>query len=139
MFLKKVLNQPNLAGTVMIVLLVSAGFVYAFAFDGFNIETVTDGEVDAWLAQEGVGNSGSNYTCNSNDCNEKNWSNCPARGSGATGNCTGCTYTSKYCSNSCTRSHTKCPCPVSGCSKYNGGQTSCPSSGSKKCPERNKS
>ncbi len=38
MFLKKVLNQPNIVGTVMIALLLGAGFVYAFAFDGFNYE-----------------------------------------------------------------------------------------------------
>ncbi len=53
MFLKKVLNQPNVVGTVMIALLFGAGFVYAFAFDGFNIKTVPGSEVDAWLAQEG--------------------------------------------------------------------------------------
>ncbi len=53
MFLKKVLNQPNLVGTVMIVLLFGAGFVYAFAFDGFNVQTATDGEVEAWLAAAG--------------------------------------------------------------------------------------
>ena len=55
MFLKKVLNQPNLVGTVMIVLLFGAGFVYAFAFDGFNVQTATDGEVEAWLAGGGRG------------------------------------------------------------------------------------
>ncbi len=58
MFLKKVLNQPNLVGTVMIALLVCSGFVYAFAFDGFNVETATGGEVEAWLAQAGGGGSG---------------------------------------------------------------------------------
>ncbi len=58
MYLKKVLNQPNLVGTVMIALLLGAGFVYAFAFDGFNMETVPGAEVDAWLAQEGGGDYG---------------------------------------------------------------------------------
>ena len=53
MFLKKVLNQPNLVGTVMIALLIGSGFVYAFAFDGFNVETATGGEVEAWLVQAG--------------------------------------------------------------------------------------
>ena len=57
MFLKKVLNQPNLVGTVMIVLLFGAGFVYAFAFDGFNVETATQGDVEAWLAAAGGGNN----------------------------------------------------------------------------------
>lgn len=54
MYLKKVLNQPNLVGTVMIALLFGAGFVYAFAFNGFNVETVTGGEVETWLAQAAV-------------------------------------------------------------------------------------
>ena len=58
MFLKKVLNQPNLVGTVMIALMVCSGFVYAFAFDGFNVETATGGEVEAWLAAAGGGGSG---------------------------------------------------------------------------------
>ena len=57
MYLKKVLNQPNLVGTVMIVLLFGAGFVYAFAFDGFNVETATQGDVEAWLAAAGGGNN----------------------------------------------------------------------------------
>ena len=64
MFLKKVLNQPNLVGTVMIVLLFGAGFVYAFAFDGFNVETATGGEVEAWLAAAGGGGSGTPGDCN---------------------------------------------------------------------------
>ena len=59
MYLKKVLNQPNLVGTVMIALLFGAGLVYAFAFDGFNVETTTGGEVEAWLAAaNGGGSSG---------------------------------------------------------------------------------
>jgi len=40
MYLNKVLNQPNLVGSVLLVLMVCSGFVYAFAFDGFNVETV---------------------------------------------------------------------------------------------------
>ena len=55
MYLKKVLNQPNLVGTMMIALLFGAGLVYAFASDGFNVETVTGGEVEAWLAAAGGG------------------------------------------------------------------------------------
>ena len=58
MFLKRVLNQPNLVGTMLIALMVCAGFVYAFAFDGFNVETTTQGEVEAWLAAAGGGGSG---------------------------------------------------------------------------------
>ena len=55
---KKVLNQPNLVGTMLITLMVCAGFVYAFAFDGFNVETTTQGEVEAWLAAASGGGSG---------------------------------------------------------------------------------
>ncbi len=58
MFFKKFLNQPNLVGTVLIALMVCSGFVYAFAFDGFNVETVTGGEVEEWLAAAGGGGSG---------------------------------------------------------------------------------
>ena len=58
MFLKKVLNQPNLVGTMLIALMVCSGFVYAFAFDGFNVETATQGDVEAWLAAAGGGGSG---------------------------------------------------------------------------------
>ena len=63
MFLKKVLNQPNLVGTMLIVLMVCAGFVYAFAFDGFNVETTTQGEVEAWLAAASDGGSGGGAVC----------------------------------------------------------------------------
>ena len=65
MFLKKVLNQPNLVGTVMIALLIGSGFVYAFAFDGFNVETATGSEVEAWLVQAG---GCSQYTTPPEDC-----------------------------------------------------------------------
>ena len=65
MFLKKVLNQPNLVGTVMIALLVCSGFVYAFAFDGFNVETATGGEVEAWLAEASAESS---YGTTPEDC-----------------------------------------------------------------------
>ena len=58
MFLKKVLSQPNLVGSVLIALMLCVGFVHAFAFDGFNIEVATGGEVEAWLAQANGGGSG---------------------------------------------------------------------------------
>ena len=69
MFLKKVLNQPNLVGTMLIALMVCAGFVYAFAFDCFNVETTTQGEVEAWLAAAGGGGSGGAVcTCGNAHC-----------------------------------------------------------------------
>ena len=58
MFLKKVLNQPNLVGSMLITLMVCGGFVYAVGFDGFNVQTATGGEVEAWLAAAGGGSSG---------------------------------------------------------------------------------
>jgi hypothetical protein len=63
MYLKKVLNQPNLVGTVMIALMVCSGFVYAFAFDGFNVETATGGEVEEWLEHASGGASGGGFKC----------------------------------------------------------------------------
>ena len=51
MYFKKFLNQPNLVGTVMIALLIGSGFIYTFAFHGFNVETVPGAEVEIWIAQ----------------------------------------------------------------------------------------
>ena len=120
MFLKKVLNQPNIVGTVMIALLLGAGFVYAFAFDGFNVETVPGGKVEAWLAQA--------YACNY-DCS---YELCPAKEKN-TGNCNNCSK-KKFCK-SCYKTH-KCKdsggCPYlvnasGGCSNYS-SQKKCPKS-----------
>ena len=58
MFFKKFLNQPNVIGSVLIALMICSGFVYTFAFNGFNVETATGGEVDVWLAAAGGGSSG---------------------------------------------------------------------------------
>lgn len=58
MFLKKVLNQPNLVGSMLIALMVCGGFVYAVGFNGFSVETATGGEVEAWLAAADGGSSG---------------------------------------------------------------------------------
>ncbi len=101
------------------------------------IETVTGDEVDAWLVQKGRGNSTSNYTCNSDACKGfgdtgKQYANCPARGSGATGNCTGCSKVSTYCDSGCNHSHEKCRrkgclhAPQrGGCSKADGAGPPC--------------
>ena len=150
MYLKKVLNQPNLVGTVMIVLLFGAGFVYAFAFDGFNVETVTGGEVEAWIAQAGDDNSGDPvYTCDSDACKGNSnpahqYSECPSRsskGKATKENCTGCSKVTDYCKSGCPHGHSKCKtqkgCPQAnkmygGCSngknkETNKTQTTCPS------------
>jgi hypothetical protein len=42
----------------MIAMMVCGGFVYAFAFNGFNVEKAIGGEVEAWLADAGGGGSG---------------------------------------------------------------------------------
>ena len=67
MFLKKVLNQPNLIGSMLIALMICGGLVYTFAFDGFNVQTVTDSEVEAWLAAAGDGSSGGSGGSGSDD------------------------------------------------------------------------
>ena len=143
MFLKRVLNQPNLVGTMLIALMVCAGFVYAFAFDGFNVETATGSEVEAWLAQAGASNSSPSYTCSSYKCKGSGnaahqYSGCPARKGIA--NCTNCAYVKNYCKTGCKHGHSKCAtkygCPQAnkkygGCSKArnsktNKTQTTCP-------------
>ncbi len=149
MYLKKVLNQPTVVGTVMITLLFGAGFVYAFAFDGFNVETVPSGEVDAWIAETGGVSSGGGYTCDSDACKGngnpgEQYANCPARGSGATDNCTGCSRVTTYCKPKCSKGHHGTCRDTGGCpyapnrggcsnainSKTGKTQTTCPK---KKC------
>ena len=73
MYLKKVLAQPNVVGSMLIALMVCSGFVYAFAFDGFNIEIATGGEVEAWLAQANGGGSGDDdCSCGAEGCDTSN-------------------------------------------------------------------
>ena len=85
MFLKKFLNQPNLVGSMLITLMVCGGFVYAVGFDGFNVQTATGDEVEAWLEAASGGGSGSN---GSNDCAGK----CTVNGQAANCKGSGCTY-----------------------------------------------
>ena len=147
MFLKKVLNQPNLVGSMLIALMICGGFVYTFAFDGFNVQTVTDSEVEAWLEAAnggGSGGSGNSYACDNAACggngNAVNqYSECPARKGKA--NCTGCSMVRDYCRKGCSHKHTNCHiskgCPhankrTGGCSearnsKNGNTQTTCPS------------
>lgn len=40
MYLKKILHQPNVVGSVLIALLISSGAVFAIGFDGFNVQIV---------------------------------------------------------------------------------------------------
>ena len=150
MYLKKILNQPNLVGSVMIALLFSAGLVYAFAFDGFNVETVTGGEVEAWLAQQASNDKSGDtvYTCDSDACKgdgnaAHQYSECPSRssiGNATKENCTGCSKVTDYCKTGCPHGHSNCRkrkgCPQAkkygGCSnakniQTNKTQTTCPS------------
>ena len=151
MFLKKVLNQPNLVGTVMIALLIGSGFVYAVAFDGFNVETATGSEVEAWLAAAGdSSSSGSSreqpvqavYTCDNDACAGngnpgEQYSECPARHQlpnldPEKTDCTGCSRVTNYCKKGCSKGHTKCHttkgCPhankkYGGCSNARNSKT----------------
>ena len=100
MFLKKVLNQPNLVGTMLITLMVCAGFVYAFAFDGFNVEVVTGGEVEAWLAAASGGGSGNSCSCG--------FAKCPALKGNS---CSNCTNITSKCKSQCTIGGGTCSCP----------------------------
>ena len=144
MFLKKVLNQPNLVGSMLITLMVCGGLVYAVGFDGFNVETATGGEVEAWLEAANGGGSGNSYTCDNAACGgngnaNDQYSGCPARKGQA--NCTGCSRVRDYCKKGCSHAHTNCHtskgCPHAnkrngGCSKARNSktdktQTTCPS------------
>ncbi len=146
MYLKKVLNQPNVVGTVMIALLLGAGLVYAFAFDGFNVETATEGEVEAWL-EKASGKENYNKNCTNNAC-VSSWAGC----TGSEDNqCTNCTDQIHNCAmkkgkSKCGHSHSgcgasskpKCPFNSGGGNKYcSSGGNSCPdgseSQDAKKC------
>ena len=113
MFFKKFLNQPNLVGTVLIALMVFSGFVYAFAFDGFNVETATGGEVEAWLAAAGGGGSGS-------DSCSCGFTYCPANNGNT---CSNCTSITSFCKTACTQGGIgTCNC-LDNCS--NAGKVTC--------------
>ena len=147
MFLKRVLNQPNLVGSMLIALMVCAGFVYAVGFDGFNVETATGGEVEAWLEAASSGGSGNSYTCDNSTCKGATdtganaWAGCPARRKTNKSNCTGCSKNKTACDRKgCTQSGGKgkpkrshkcqmsadCPYNSSGTGYCSKGQTSCP-------------
>lgn len=105
MFLKKFLNQPNLIGTLFIALLIGSGVVFAFGFDGFNVQAIAksgcgDG-IDTLLRLSESGNCGDD-TCN----------------------CTGGRGT-LTCDSSCDSSQTKCnvidEC-ITGCSNCDEGK-----------------
>ena len=123
MYLKKVLNQPNVVGIVMIALLFCAGFVYAFAFDGFNIEIVPSAEVET------LSRIGPNYgkDCANDSC-VKTWAGCPGNG------CADCTDQSNNCHSNCGHTHPKCgassdpKCPFNTIGKKycSRGGNSCP-------------
>ena len=84
----------------MIVLLFGAGFVYAFAFDGFNVETVPSAEVET-LSRIGP-NYGKNCT---NDSCVKTWVGCTGS---ADAQCTNCDSQSNNCHSNCKHTHPGC-------------------------------
>jgi len=132
----RVLNQPNLVGTVLITVLFCAGFVYAVAFDGFNIETVTGGDVDAWLAAASSGGSGTKTKdCDNSSCNPiiGGFAGCPGNG------CTDCEKkTPNLCDTNCKQGHQgcgntgSCPYNAKGSGYCSNGQAGCPDSCNKK-------
>ena len=125
MFLKKVLNQPNLVGTMLITLMVCAGFVYAFAFDGFNVETATQGDVEAWLAQAGGGGSGGGAVCTCGNAH------CTAEVSvWKDGKETKVTKHGCKSDNACNGQTRKYPCPANAsCRRPGGGPHKCTQKG----------
>ena len=131
MFLKKVLNQPNIVGTVMIALLLGAGFVYAFAFDGFNVETVPGGEVEAWLAQADGGDSDppGDCDCGNTDCHVTQDDGTVKKG---------CKAKKSDGSNPCKNNTRKYPCPATAdCRGKGGGDHKCTDQGCPKLPKPN--
>ena len=132
MFLKKVLNQPNVVGTVMIALLFGAGFVYAFAFDGFNVETVPGSEVHALIELSVGPNYGKN--CDNDGC-VQSWAGCTGS---ADNPCTNCTDQSSNCTQgtgkkNCKHGHQGCR-KTGGCPYNPNGNKYC-SSGGSTCPQ----
>ena len=65
MYLKKFLNQPNVVGTLLIALLFGGGVVFAFGFDGFNVQSVGEDDVESLLLMTASGCCGGNKDC---DC-----------------------------------------------------------------------
>ena len=112
MYLKKVLNQPNLVGTMLIALMVCGGFVYAFAFDGFNVQTATQGDVEAWLAQAGGGGSGGDDDPKPCDCEADH--------------CDKCGNKTSYGTNPCRNSTKKWMCPDSNSDCRQASNPICP-------------
>ncbi len=133
MFLKKVLNQPTVVGTMMIALLFGAGFVYAFALDGFNVEIVPGGEVDAWLATAGGLSYGDN---GQGDCNCGNAYCHVTQDDGTVKK--GCKAKKSDGSNPCKGRTRKYPCPAGAdCRRDGGGSHACTDQGCPKLPKPN--
>lgn len=63
MYVKKILHQPNVVGSVLMALLFGAGVVFAFGFDGFNVSATTEGETEALLRMSMSGCCGEEDYC----------------------------------------------------------------------------
>lgn len=70
MYLKKFLNQPNAVGSVLIALLFSAGVLFAFGFNGFNVQSVGEDDVNSLLLMTASECCGGN-TIESQTCSTK--------------------------------------------------------------------
>lgn len=124
MFLKKVLNQPNLVGTVMITLMVCTGFVYTFASDGFNVETIPGAEVEAWLAAAGGGSSsGGPDPCDCMSLFIPNYDDCPTDLCESDDSDDHCGNDRAYCSENCAHRYKCKECVILGPDDYKCGNT----------------
>ena len=153
MFLSKVLHKPNWVGVIMITLLFGAGFIYAFAFDGFNIEKVTGSEVEVWLASTGDSGSGGDDTPDDGsdppddggdppqedcDCGNKHCHVTEENDDGTSTTKKGCKAKKADGSNPCNDQTRKYPCPADAdCRGKGGGAHACTDQGCPKMPKPN--
>ena len=112
MYLKKFLNQPNAVGSVLIALLFSAGVLFAFGFNGFNVQNVADENgTDIFTAiSSKVCGSDLDCSCGAGGCDVKN--------------CRPEDCTPRTCPSGCREPGETCPCTAK-CNTYD-CQGGCP-------------
>lgn len=74
MYLQKFLNQPNVAGGVLVALLFGAGVVFAFGFGGFDVQSIGEDDVNSLLLMTASGCCGGDQDC---DCLGVTGCGCP--------------------------------------------------------------
>ena len=122
MYLKKFLSQPNIVGSLLIALLFSAGVVFAFGFDGFNVQTASEDNLESLLLSTASGCCGYVPPCMCSASFEDNSTcDCPTDTTG--GRCVG----TVGCASDCTAS-TNCSTCQEGryrCKDANSDETLC--------------